>query len=233
MIKQYWDEPLPLTGYVDRKRDGLAMSVINNTIHNTLKDVTDEVENAYEAMSALQSHFRKGGRTAQFSLFNQLVDLRLDLSEVEMITHMARVDAIVFEMESTGFTWSSESIQGLFYQVAMPGEMTKEINKELDNKFDKSSPTFKLKDVKAAIQIYLAREKTASETITISSLNTQVEAMSVNTRNCHVYQNRNLSSTPTSTPTSSFQHGSFRRTQRIEPMRWKRGPLAWTDNDHN
>ncbi|EGF98633.1 uncharacterized protein MELLADRAFT_113384 [Melampsora larici-populina 98AG31] len=176
-IKNYWDNPLPVSNYIERKRDGLAMSVINKTIHQTLKVVTDDANTANNAMDSLQNHFRKGGRTAQFSLFDKLIHLRLNLNESEMITHMSNIDAIISEIESTGFTWTSDSVKGLFYQIHMPAEMTKEINKELDNKYDKKSPNFKLKDVKAAIQIYLAREKTASETITISNLSTQVETI--------------------------------------------------------
>ncbi|EGF99183.1 uncharacterized protein MELLADRAFT_68774 [Melampsora larici-populina 98AG31] len=110
-IKNYWEERLPVLTYIDRKRDGLAMSVINNTIHNTLKNVTDDADSAYDAMDALQNHFRRGGRTAQFSLFNRLMNLRLDLNETEMINHMSKVDSLVSEIESTGFIWNSESIR--------------------------------------------------------------------------------------------------------------------------
>ncbi|EGF98363.1 uncharacterized protein MELLADRAFT_69369 [Melampsora larici-populina 98AG31] len=207
-IKNYWDETLPITTYIDRKRDGLAASIINNTIHNTLKNVTDDADSAYDAMNYLQNHFRKGGRTTQFSLFNRLMHLRLDLNKTEMITHMSHVDAIVSELESTGFVWSSESVRGLFYQIVMPPDMTKEINKELDNKYDKRDPTYKLKDIKSAIQIYLAREKTASETITISNLSTQLEAMAFNSNNQErPNQSRQF------TPNRSFQSAQHTPTQ--------------------
>lgn len=131
-IKHYWDEPLPVNTYLERKRDGIATSVINNTIHNTLKDVTNDADTAYEAMDLLQVHFSKGGRTTQFSLFSKVIHMRLDLQETKMISHMSKIDAIMSELESTGFTWSSDSVKGLLYQLHMPAEMTKEINKELD-----------------------------------------------------------------------------------------------------
>ncbi|KAH9820388.1 hypothetical protein DFH28DRAFT_1197911 [Melampsora americana] len=195
-IKNYWDNELPIESYIDRKRDGIAMSVINNTIHKTSKNITDDADSAYEAMEALQNHFKKGGRTAQFALFSRLMNLRLDGSDNEMINHMLKVDTIIAELESTGFEVNSTSLKGLFYQIVMAPEMTKEINKELDNKYDKKNPTYNLKDIKSEIQIYLARERTASEMININSLNAQFDMMAVNTR--------------------------------INPMRWRRGPPAWS-----
>lgn len=228
-IKHYWDDRLPILNYLERKRDGLAASVINNTIHVTLKNVTDDADSAYDAMEALQNHFRKGGRTAQFSLFNRLVNLRLDLNETEMISHMSKVDAIVSEMESTGFAWNADSIKGLFYQIVMPADMTKEINKDLDSRYDKTSPNYKLKDIKSAIQIHLTREKTASETITINNLSTPMEFMSINPRL------RPFGPTPTSTPTRPYTQNQrstpFRAAVKINPMRWQRGPAAWTSSD--
>lgn len=152
-IKHYWDDPLPVTTYLERKRDGIATSVINNTIHNTLKDVTDDADTAYDAMKLLQAHFSKGGRTSQFALFSKMIHLRLDLHETKMISHMSRIDVIMSELESTGFTWSSDSVKGLLYQLHMPAEMTKEINKELDNFTHKKSPNYDLKEIKSAIQM--------------------------------------------------------------------------------
>ncbi|EGG05383.1 uncharacterized protein MELLADRAFT_107661 [Melampsora larici-populina 98AG31] len=230
-IKNYWDEKLPVSNYLDRKRDALAASVINNTIHATLKNVTDDADSAYEAMEALQNHFRKGGRTAQFSLFNRLINLRLDLNETEMINHMSKVDVIVAEIESTGFIWNSDSIKGLFYQIVMPPEMTKEINKDLDNKYDKSNPNYKLKDVKSAIQIYLARERTATETITINNISTQMQMMAVNSTP------RSFTPSSQSTPIRNYQQNQCfatpnRLIQKIDPIRWQRGPPAWTKNDN-
>lgn len=131
-------------------------------------------------MKKLQIHFSKGGRTPQFSLFNKLVHLQLDLNEIEMITHMSNIDAIFSELESTGFKWTSDSIKGLFYQLHQAGEMTREINKDLDGKFNENDVNFSLNDIKQAIQIHLTREKTASETITISSLNTAMKDVTIN-----------------------------------------------------
>lgn len=179
-IKDFWDAGLPVITYVDTERDKLAAAIIANTIHEDLKNVTDDADTAVDAMRALQKHFQRGGRTNQFSLFAKLMNLRLDLTETEMLAHMTSIDAIVAELESTGFTWTSESVRGLLYQLHMPSGMTKEINKDLDQKFAESNPNFSLEDVKSAIQIHLAREKTASETISINSLSTGFEAMSVN-----------------------------------------------------
>ncbi|KAH9814111.1 hypothetical protein DFH28DRAFT_1169111 [Melampsora americana] len=81
---------------------------INNYWDN--EHVTDDCINAYEAMKALQKHFRQGGRTSQFSLFNQLIHLKLDLNETDMLAHMSAIDAIVSELESTGFAWTNETI---------------------------------------------------------------------------------------------------------------------------
>lgn len=198
--KRYWDETLPVNTYLDRKRDAIATSVINNTIHNTLKDVTDDADTAHKAMIALQAHFSKGGRTTQFSLFSKAIHLRLDLHETEMITHMAKIDAIVAELESTGFTWSSDLVKGMLYQLHMPAEMTKEINRELDGRSDKKS-NFELKQVKSVIQVYLAREKTASETISIHNLSSQVEAMAMNAKHRTPFTPTRTVTQPYPTPT--------------------------------
>ncbi|EGG02991.1 uncharacterized protein MELLADRAFT_90593 [Melampsora larici-populina 98AG31] len=237
-IKNYWDEELPVLSYLDQKRDGLATSVINNTIHMNLKNVTDDSDTAYEAMKALQNHFRKGGRTAQFALFTRLMNLRLDLQETEMISHMSTVDSIVSKIESTGFVWNSESVKGLFYQIVMPPEMTKEINKDLDNKYNKTNPNYKLKDIKSAIQIYLARERTASETIIISNLSTQMETMSMNTTPRNQIHSRQFTPNRStmnhsyqSSPVSRFN--SPRPTPKIDPIRWQRGPAAWSRNEND
>lgn len=102
-IKEYWDIRLPLVSYVDCERDKLAASIISNTIHEDLKNVTDD---AYEAMRALQKHFTRGGWTNQFSLFTRMINARLDLNEVEMLAHMANIDSLASELESTGFVWT-------------------------------------------------------------------------------------------------------------------------------
>lgn len=238
-IKNYWDTRQPLTTYVDRARDRLANMVISKTIHNDLKDVTDDSDSAYDAMIALQRHFRRGGRTNQFSLFNRLIHLGLDLNETEMITHMSTIDAIVSELESTGFTWSSESVRGLLYQLHMPAEMTKEINKELDAKFDDNSANFNINDVKGAIQMYLAREKTATETINISNLTTSVDRMSINATKVTPYTHRNAYNTPRSVNTQRQTQPSFNSTPRYTQQsnvkdnsaRWRQGPPAWTKTD--
>lgn len=99
-----------------------------------------------------------------------------------MISHMSNIDAIISELESTGFKWNTDSVKGLLYQLHMPAEMTKEVNKELDNRTDKKSPVFEHREIKGAIQMYLAREKTASDTISICNLNSQVEALSMTSR---------------------------------------------------
>lgn len=227
-IRDVWDIALPVSTYVDVERDKLAAAVISNTIHEDLKNVTDDADTAVDAMRALQKHFQRGGRTNQFSLFARLMTLRLDLSESEMLTHMSAIDLIVAELDSTGFTWTSESIRGLLYQLHMPADMTKEINKDLDHKFDDSSPKFKLEDIKSAIQIHLACEKTTTATISINSLSTNIEALLLGR---HPSQRRGFpsSSSFSASPRTSQLH---RAHLKIDPMRWKRGPAAWTGNNH-
>lgn len=102
-IENYWDSPQPSQSYISLARNKIASMVISRSIHNNLKDVTDQSRLAHDAMRKLQIHFSKGGRTHQFSLFNKLINLRLDLQETEMITHMSAIDAIFSELESTGF----------------------------------------------------------------------------------------------------------------------------------
>lgn len=70
-------------------------------------------------MRALQKHFTRGGRTNQFFLFARMINLRLDLNETEMLAHMANIDSLVSELESTGFTWTSESklVNNKFYSL--------------------------------------------------------------------------------------------------------------------
>ncbi|EGF96937.1 uncharacterized protein MELLADRAFT_114724 [Melampsora larici-populina 98AG31] len=169
-------------------------------------------------------------------------DVNTARNETEMIAHMSKVDSLVYEIQSTGFVWNADSIRGLFYQIAMPPEMTKEINKDLDSKYDSKNPNYKLDDIKSAIQIYLTREKTASETIVISNLSTQVDAMSVGTRP--------RQSTPLRTPTPRHQPSQQRFNQsyasqqrfsqpftprqkvsKIDPMRWTQGPVNWMNSN--
>lgn len=121
----------------------------------------------------------------QFALFSRLVNHQLDLNETDILTHMASIDSVVSELESTGSSWTSDTIRGLFYQLRMPVEMTKEINKYLDNTFDDKKPSYKLLDIKAAIQAHIAREKTTSETISINSLMSSVEALAFRTPQGH------------------------------------------------
>lgn len=171
-VKDYWESTPTLDLYVNLARSRIALMVNSQSINNSPKDVTEKSKSAPDAMRKLQLHFSQGGRTHQFSLFKQLVHMRLEIKETEMITHMANIKAIILELESTGFKWNRNSIKGLFYQLHMPAEMTHEINKEINAKYDEKDVNFKLNDIKGAIQIYLSREKTPSETITISSLNT-------------------------------------------------------------
>lgn len=142
-----------------------------------------------------------------------------------MLAHMANIGSLVSELESTGFSWTSDSICGLLYQLHMPPDMTKEIHKDLNHKFDDDSPNFKIQDILSAIQIHLAREKTAHNTISINTLSTQVEAMAFNRTptSCRTFNS--------STPYTS--RGTPQRAQKIYPMRWKRGPDAMTKDDND
>lgn len=45
-INNFWDTPQSLISYIDLIRDKLANAVISNTIHEDLKNVTDETNNA-------------------------------------------------------------------------------------------------------------------------------------------------------------------------------------------
>lgn len=153
---------------------------------------------------------------------------------------MASIDAIAAELESTGFAWTSDNVRGLLYQLRMPAEMTKEINKDLDNCFSESRPNFDLQDVKAAIQIHLARERTASETISINNLGSSIEAFAFNTP--QQSQNVDATSSRYATPVRNlgqrFPHSSF-SYQRRTPMdadlqaRWRRGPPAMTTTNQS
>ncbi|EGF96947.1 uncharacterized protein MELLADRAFT_70323 [Melampsora larici-populina 98AG31] len=148
---------------------------------------------------------------------------------------MSNIDAIISELESTGFTWTSDSIKGLLYQLRMPAEMTKEINKDLDNRYDDKKPNFKLDDVKNAIQIHLAREKTASETISINSLSSSIEAFSFKTPQRMQSQNRQNTPNRFTTPLNNNHRSTqFQYAYRNTPMnadlkaRWRRGPETIT-----
>lgn len=105
----------------------------------------------------------------------------------------------------------------------MPPEMTKEINKDLEHKFDDNHPNFRLQDICSAIQIHLAREKTASETIMINALSTQVEAMAIN---------RTPTSRRSFNPSAPYPSRSTpQHFNKIDPMRWKRGHNSLTKDD--
>ncbi|KAH9817069.1 hypothetical protein DFH28DRAFT_1124467 [Melampsora americana] len=234
-VKDFWDTPQPMLTYVDSKRDKLASLVILKTIADPLKDITDTTNTAYEAMQALQRHFRRGGRTNQFALFSQLIHLQLDLNETEMLARMSEINAIVAESASTGFTSTSDSIRGLFSQLHMPTEMTKQINKELDNKFYNKNPNFNLNNIKSEIQIYLAREKIGNKTI-----NTQQDNISINSASCkshsnHQFPSHNQSDTPLRfNYYSSQKYSSPNRNSHSEEAfkaRWQRGPMRWTKED--
>ncbi|EGG04086.1 uncharacterized protein MELLADRAFT_108699 [Melampsora larici-populina 98AG31] len=115
--------------------------------------------------------------------------------------------------------------------------MTKEINKDLDNKYDKNNPNYKLKDIKSAIQIYLARERTASETIVINNLSTQMETMSMSTTPRSFNQTRQF--TPARSSGNNYQASPTSRftspcpAPKIDPIRWQRGPSAWSRNEND
>lgn len=152
----------------------------------------------------------------------------LELREVGIITHMSKIDALISGLESSGFTWIHDSIRGLFYQLHMPAEMTRAINKELDAKYDETNVNFSLTNIKGVIQTYLAREKTASETISISNLSTQTEMMAINTPRQFTQQY-----TPTKPPPSHLVNDTprfapGRSKSRINPQRWQRGSSSWT-----
>lgn len=239
-INNFWDAPQPLISYIDLTRDKLANAVIANTIHEDLKNVTDDTNNAYEAMTALQRHFRRGGRTNQFALFSRLVNHQLDLNETDILTHIASIDSIISELESTGFTWTSETVKGLFYQLRMPAEMTKEINKDLDNRFNDKQPNFDLQEIKAAIQIHLARERTESETMSINNLSTSVEAFAFKTpqRSQHSDTAHPRYVTMSRSQGQRYSHSTSPYHQKTSidaelKARWRRGPAAITTTSQN
>ncbi|EGF96942.1 uncharacterized protein MELLADRAFT_70324 [Melampsora larici-populina 98AG31] len=161
-------------------------------------------------------------------LITRLINHHLDLNETDIIAHMSAIDATMSELESTGFTWTTDSLKGLLYQLRMPAEMTKEINKELDNKYDDNKPNFKIEDIKSAIQIHLTREKTASETISINNLSTSIEAFSLRTP--QRLQSHNRPNTPVRFMTPPNRSTQFQSPYRSTPMsadlkaRWRRGP---------
>lgn len=239
-IKDFWDSPQPIMTYVDKERNKLAVSIISNTIHKDLKDVTDSADTAHEAMEAIQRHFRQGGCTNQFSLFTRFINLRLDINETEMLTHMTIIDLILPELESTGFTWTGDSTRGLLYQLHMPANMTKDINKEPNGKFDYREPNFKLIDIKSAIQIHLAREQTATETISINSLSTPMDKLSINPislrqtpqqQNYTQYQSMTPSKPPTVSPYPFSPKNKQIETDEELKGIWRHGPDRMTETN--
>lgn len=117
----------------------------------------------------------------------------------------------------------------------MPAEMTKEINKDLDSQFNEKEVNFTLSDIKQSIQIHLTQEKTASETITISSLNSSMNNISLNAfktttpRRSYPSQHNSYYNSPLNTYISS----SKPTLTSALADRLRRGPDAWNKNSVN
>lgn len=98
---------------------------------------------------------------------------------------------------------------------------------------DRKLANYELKTIKGAIQMYLARECTASETILISSLNAQVEMMSMQSRttprSCF---NNSRQHTPMQQSAHTLHYGPLKTTPKIDPSRWQRGPISWTPGNN-
>ncbi|KAH9820167.1 hypothetical protein DFH28DRAFT_1218655 [Melampsora americana] len=180
-VRRFWETKKPiLESRLDEEKNRAAMIILETTIDESLRQVTKKEDYALDALQALKQNFQKGGRTAQFALFQKLMSLRFDPNETDVLAHTSKINGIYSELKSTGFNLSDDSFKGLLYQLHMPPEMTKEVNKELDSLFKSKAGIFTAVEIRDALQMHVAREKTASETISISNLQTHMNDLSIN-----------------------------------------------------
>ncbi|KAH9806877.1 hypothetical protein DFH28DRAFT_918749, partial [Melampsora americana] len=222
---------------LDNEKNTAAMIIIETTIHESLRPVSRKEDYALDAVKAIKQHFQKGGRTAQFALFQRLVSLRFDPHESDVLSHTTKINSILSELNSTGFKLSNDSFAGFLYQLHMPPEMTKEINRELDAMFKSKSGEFTAVKIRDALQMHVAREKIASETVLISNLQTAMHDLSVKAVSTPNQKARPRLNTPfftaRSSPMNALRNQNFTRFTNTTPTRvkgWTPGPPAILPN---
>lgn len=221
---------------LDDEKNTAAMIIIETTIHESLRPVLRKEDYALDAVKAIKQHFQKGGRTAQFALFQRLVSLRFDPHESDVLSHTTKINSILSELNSTGFKLSNDSFAGFLYQLHMPPEMTKEVDRELDAVFKSKSGEFTAVEIRDALQMHVAREKITSETVSISNLQTAMHDLSVNAVLTPNQKARPRMNTPFFTARSSMtapRTQNFTRFTNTTPTRikgWTPGPPAISAN---
>ncbi|EGG02818.1 uncharacterized protein MELLADRAFT_109890 [Melampsora larici-populina 98AG31] len=154
--QRFWESTKPMFATrLDNEENTAAMIVIETTIDESLRPVTRNQDHALDALKVLKQHFQKGGRTAQFALFQKLVSLRYDPHESDVLSHTTKINSILSELNSTGFKLSDDSLKGFLYQLHMPPEMTKGVNRELDAVFKSKSGEFTAAEICDTIQMHL------------------------------------------------------------------------------
>lgn len=169
-VTDYWtcdktDPDSPVKMLIDK----CAGRVIEETIHEDLKDTITNTVYAHDAMDIITEQFRPGGRTSQFSIFRSLIYCTFDPSTTELMTHVQGIHRDLDRLESEGFKWTRDYIQGMMYQLGAPlsGDFGMDtVNSNLDARFRSDLSPFTSAEVRAVMQLVITNRKTAIESET-------------------------------------------------------------------
>ncbi|KAH9808147.1 hypothetical protein DFH28DRAFT_841504, partial [Melampsora americana] len=155
-VRRFWETTKPMfTTRLENKRNTAAMIIIETTIDESLRPVTRNQDHALDAMRVLKQHFQKGGRTAQFALFQKLVSVRYDPHESDVLSHTTKINNIFSKLKATGFKLSEDSLKGFLYQLHMPLDMTKDVNRELDAIFKLKNEEITATEIRDTLQMHV------------------------------------------------------------------------------
>lgn len=100
-INKYSNGPFPpLNNRLKREQNRAAVTVIEETINVNLQQIIRKHNTADMIMKALQTHFQKGGQTAQFAVFQKLISVRPNPSDDDVLGHTLKVVRICFKQFS-------------------------------------------------------------------------------------------------------------------------------------
>lgn len=136
-MSDFWDSPFPyFENQLGCERNRGVIIVVDWTINNLQRKLLKACDKAEAIMQSIKSHFRKGGRTTQFSLFHKLITIRTAPHEEDILNHTLKIDVIIADLKASGFQLNQKSVTGLVYHLNLPTKITKAVNKELDSQFE-------------------------------------------------------------------------------------------------
>lgn len=169
-VSDYWtcEKPDPDSTF-EMLIDRCAGRVIEETIHEDLKDIITNTVYAHDAMSIITKQFRRGGRTSQFAIFRSLIYRTFDPLKTELMTHVQGIHKDLDRLESEGFKWTRDYFQGMLYQLGAPlsGDFGMDVvNNNLDARFRSDPSPFTSSEIRAVIQSAITNRRTALESET-------------------------------------------------------------------